>query len=235
MVSKVIIFVHTCKLYEQSRAKVIQETWAKDMDNVIFITDNENPPDNFVYLGPYLKGPTYHPETVKRMFTLYAKNYMHDYPYLMIIDDDSYLFPEKLNNYLSYFDYNEPLLISNFLNWHSGPIDKKSVELWGKQYPRYTYDLWFDGGAGFICSKSACELLIQHYKISEPRLCNHDVWISQLILMHNIPIKRINSVGFHQNPDVVDKYEFNSNMLISVHFAHQMDKLVEFYHKVKAI
>ena len=36
---KLIIFVHTCKQYEESRAKLIENTWGKS-ENVVFITDN---------------------------------------------------------------------------------------------------------------------------------------------------------------------------------------------------
>ena len=48
---KLIIFVHTCKLYEQTRSKLLKNTWADNND--IFITDNENSElNNFIYIGP---------------------------------------------------------------------------------------------------------------------------------------------------------------------------------------
>ena len=50
---KLIIFVHTCKKYEESRAKLIEQTWGTDSD-VVFITDNEQSSlKNHIYIGPY--------------------------------------------------------------------------------------------------------------------------------------------------------------------------------------
>ena len=36
----IIIFVHTCEKYEESRAKLIEQTWG-DKNNIVFITDNK--------------------------------------------------------------------------------------------------------------------------------------------------------------------------------------------------
>ena len=81
---------------------MIEDTWGKNKDNVVFITDNENSTlKNNIYIGPYKKGPTYHPENVIKMFNLFLNNYA-DYDFFMIIDDDSYLYIDKLATYLSF-------------------------------------------------------------------------------------------------------------------------------------
>ena len=114
---KIIIFVHTCAKYEESRAKLIENTWAKDKPNVVFITDNPSSTiKNSIYVGEYLPGPTYHPETVKKMFALFMEKYS-DYDFFMIIDDDSYLYTDKLEHYLSFFDKDDSYMIGDFLNW----------------------------------------------------------------------------------------------------------------------
>ena len=67
----IIIFVHTCKKYEESRAKLIEQTWG-DKKNIVFITDNNlSTLKNHIYIGEYKKGPTYHPENVIKMFLLF--------------------------------------------------------------------------------------------------------------------------------------------------------------------
>ena len=48
---KIIIFVHTCKKYEEERAKLIENTWAKNNSDVVFITDHEHSTlKNFIYI-----------------------------------------------------------------------------------------------------------------------------------------------------------------------------------------
>jgi selenocysteine lyase/cysteine desulfurase len=65
---KLIVFIHTCKAYEETRAKLLEQTWANNTDTV-FITDNATSKlNNHIYIGDYLKGHTYHPENVKKMF-----------------------------------------------------------------------------------------------------------------------------------------------------------------------
>ena len=98
---RLIIFVHTCAAFEQSRAEVLRRTWAKDRFDVIFITDNPaSELDPHEYLGPYqTKGSadlSYHPTTLTRMFELFLHKYAFEADWLMVIDDDSYLFIERL-------------------------------------------------------------------------------------------------------------------------------------------
>ena len=39
-----------------------------------FITDNDNSElKNYIYIGPYQSGPTYHPENVKKMFNIFLE------------------------------------------------------------------------------------------------------------------------------------------------------------------
>ena len=120
----IIIFVHTCKKYEESRAKLIEKTWGDDKD-IVFITDNESSQlKNHKYIGSYKPGPTYHPENVIKMFNLFINEYNH-YDWFMIIDDDSYLYVEKLKLYLSFFDKTESCLPITRAAWlgHSKTIE----------------------------------------------------------------------------------------------------------------
>lgn len=96
-----------------SRAKLIEDTWGNN-SNVVFITDNPSSTLKiFIYIGEYKRGPTYHPENVKKMFELFINKYT-DYDFYMIIDDGSYLYLDKLNMYLSFFDKNDTYMIGDF-------------------------------------------------------------------------------------------------------------------------
>lgn len=49
-----VIFVHTCNVYEKEKAHLIQKTWANNNNNIYFITDNENSIlKNNIYIGEY--------------------------------------------------------------------------------------------------------------------------------------------------------------------------------------
>lgn len=216
---KIIIFVHTCKKYENSRAKLLEKTWTKG-DNVVFITDNENSElKNHICIGPYETPYTYHPENVKKMFHLFLDKY-GDYDFFMIVDDDTYLYIEKLVLFLSFFNEEEPYMIGDFLNWtHILPDHKFG----GK------YDKWVSGGPGIVFTKSTIKEYIMLWTQHNIPYGNHDVWLHDLFLLSNGFIKRTHCPGFHQyGQDMLfQKYDKYDNRIISVHLNHNMDILLE--------
>jgi len=187
---KLIIFVHTCAVYEQDRAKVIESTWAENRDDVIFITDNPTSElKHHIYVGEYQKGFTYHPETVKKMFALFLEKYSN-YDFYMIIDDDAYLYIDKLKSYLSFFDKNVPYMIGDFLNWvRVHPFFKRGCD----------YNNWIGGGSGIVFTHSCIYKFIDVYN-NKPliRYENHDVWLHLLFEESDKTIRRIHCPGFHQ-------------------------------------
>ena len=218
---KVIIFVHTCKNYEESRAKLIENTWGDNKD-VVFITDNENCQlKNYIYIGPYKTGPTYHPENVIKMFKLFLSNY-ENYDFFMMIDDDSYLYIEKLKLYLSFFDKNDTYMIGDFLNW---------VAPRKESYFTCDYNKWVSGGPGIVFTKKCIqEFLVLIEKINVP-YTNHDVWLHHLYLNSDKRIKRVDCPGFHQynSKDLLKKYSKYDHQLISVHLERDLN-LMNDYH-----
>jgi len=220
---KLIIFVHTCTKYEECRAKLLEETWASNNSDVVFITDN---PDcklkNHLYIGEYEKRVTYHPETIYAMFTIFLEKY-EDYDWFMIIDYDSYLYVEKLKNYLSFFDKNKPYMIGDFLNW----IDSN-------QEFCNDYSNWPSGGPGIVFSKSCLEKLLVLLISTPVKLANHDVWLHYLFLESDKSIKRVDCPGFHQYnaSGLLHKYSTDSNNLVSVHLERNMDLIKEFHKQI---
>jgi hypothetical protein len=218
---KLIIFIHTCAKYEETRAKLLERTWAKGHDNVIFITDNQHSTlKNHIYIGPYGTGATYHPGTVLKMFNLFLNNYS-DYDYYMMIDDDSYLYIDKLLNFLSFFDKNEAYMIGDFLNW--------------PKFHEYSnngnYHLWVSGGPGIVFTKSCIiEYIILFGKFNRAYY-NHDVWLHELFKVSDGSIRRVHCPGFHQNgaEDLYKKYANNDNNLVSIHFNGNMSLLSNYH------
>jgi hypothetical protein len=221
-----IIFIHTCKLYENTRAKLLENTWANDVD-IVFITDNEHSQlKNHICIGSYINGPTYHPENVKKMFNLFLNKY-NNYDFFMIIDDDSYLYVEKLKLFLSFFNKNEPYMIGDFLNWTH---IHKDFNFGGN------YEYWIGGGPGTVFTKSCISEYIQLYNKHNIAYCNHDVWLHNLFKLSNGKIKRTHCPGFHQynGNNLYKKYLKNDNNLISIHLNHDMS-LLSNYHINKSI
>jgi len=216
----IIIFVHTCGKYEESRAKKIENTWGM-CENVIFITDNPNSSlKNNIYIGEYKKGPTYHPENVIKMFILFIKNYSH-YDWFMIIDDDSYLFIDKLMKYLEFQDKDDTLMIGDFLNW---PTFIKTYDL--------SYNFWVGGGPGIVFTKKCIETFLKLINEYKGEYNNHDVWLHNIFLSSNKKtIKRIHCCGFHQyNNFTQEKLKsVSKNLLISIHLNRNMDSLYKFH------
>ena len=218
---KVIIFVHTCAKYEESRAKIIEKTWGNNTD-VVFITDNYNSSlKNHIYIGPYKTGPTYHPENVIKMFHLFLSNY-DDYDFFMMIDDDSYLYIDKLKNYLSFFDKDDNYMIGDFLNWVAP-----------RSEPEFTcdYNRWVSGGPGIIFTKKCIKTFLSLIEIINIPYTNHDVWLHILYFNSDKRIKRVDCPGFHQynSKTLLQKYSKNSNNIISVHLEGNMELLFEYH------
>lgn len=220
---KIIIFVHTCKKYEEERAKLIENTWAKNNSDVVFITDHEHSTlKNFIYIGPYKNGPTYHPENVIKMFNLFLEKYA-DYDFFMMIDDDSYLYIEKLKLYLSFFDKKDTYMIGDFLNWVAPRTESNFT---------CDYNRWVSGGPGIVFTQNCIkQFLIFIQRLNIP-YTNHDVWLHILYMNSDRRIKRVDCPGFHQyNAKTLYKtYPKNSNNLISIHLERNME-LMHVYHE----
>jgi hypothetical protein len=217
----IIIFVHTCEKYEESRAKLIEKTWG-DKENIVFITDNKlSTLKNHIYIGEYKKGPTYHPENVIKMFLLFLRNYK-SYHWFMFIDDDSYLYIDKLINYLSFFDKNDCYMIGDFLNW---------VGLRKETNFTCDYNRWVSGGPGIVFTKKCIETFLELIKINKLPYTNHDIWLHNLYQRSDKRIKRVDCPGFHQynSSTLLDKYSKESNNLISIHLEHNMNLLFKYH------
>ena len=204
---KLIIFIHTCSLYEKSRALLVEACWGTDVD-IVFITDNPHSKLlNHIYIGPYVKGPTYHPTTVIKMFNIFLTKYS-DYDFYMIVDDDAYVNVENLKTYLSFCDPSKSLMIGDYLNW---------TDFFYKE-PYNDYTKWVGGGSGIVFTKSSIQQIL---KLNSPH-CNHDVWLHSLYMKSDRTIQRIHCPGFYQFPPT------DKRKIISVHLNHDM-KLLDYF------
>jgi hypothetical protein len=141
----------------------------------------------------------------------------------MIIDDDSYLYVEKLKMFLSFFNKNEPLMIGDYLNW----THLHSTLKYGGNY-----QLWISGGPGIVFTKSSIIKFIEYYNKFTIPYINHDVWLTNLFRLSNGMIKRVHCPGFHQylNEDILnEKNPKENNNLVSIHLNRNMSLLSRFH------
>ena len=216
---KIIIFVHTCKLYEESRAKIIEETWG-NRENVVFITDNDTSTlKNHIYIGSGLH--IYHPVNVIKVFNIFLTKYS-DYDFFMMIDDDSYLYIDKLKLYLSFFDKNDVYMIGDFLNWIA-PRSEPDFKC--------DYNRWASGGPGIVFTKKCIEKFLYLEKTKRIHYISHDVWLHTLFMLSDKRIKRVDCPGFHQynSKELIEKYSKKDNKIISVHLEGNMSLIYDYH------
>lgn len=211
---KLIVFVTTCKKYE-SRAKLIADTWAYKRSEVWFATDDKlSTLPNTVFTG---NGNTCKPINMKNLFEHMLK---HDDGFFMIIDDDSYLRVDLLNEYLQFFDPNDSFILGDFLSWGDNHRTDK--------FRAKTYHHWGSGGPGFVLTRKCIKefLSVAHANSNE----NHDAWLHQLFLKTDrTTIKRIHCPGFHQygHENLIN----SESKYISVHLNHDIDYMIKFHKK----
>jgi hypothetical protein len=231
----IIIFVHTCAALDEERTKVLQETWTKGRNNIVFVTDDPTRREkNFVYLGEYRRG--FDPIIVQKIFELYLTKYS-DYKWFMLIDDDAYLFIDKLVAYLEYFDERDCYMIGDCLNWIPYVNELPQIAF----NKKLDYNSWFSGGPGMVFSKSGVEeylrmiYLSNKYGLVDGMKFGYDLWFAYLFYYASDQkkVRRIHCPGFHQYGDteIIAKYPKDSKLLISIHFNKKMDDLIAFHNK----
>ena len=165
---------------------------------------------------PYLP-----PSKCKKMFCLFLEKYS-DYDYFMIVDDDTYVYVEKLKLYLTFFDKKDLYMIGDFLNW---PYILPEFRFGGN------YEYWVGGGSGIVFTKSCIQEFQRLFTTYDVPYINHDVWLHQLFKLSDGKIKRTHCPAFHQYEEFPLHLTFSKedNQMISVHLNHNLD-LLQYYH-----
>jgi hypothetical protein len=219
--SKIIIFVNTCKAYEESRAKLLEATWACS-NNIVFITDNkESTLKNHICIEKGVDGFNWGPDTTTKMFMYFLSRYP-DYDWFMMTDDDSYLYTDKLLDFLSFYDSNDCYMFGDFLNWPE----------YHKDSHRKDYLSWNSGGPGIVFSKSCIEEYMKEILKFRAQLGSHDLWLNNLYnCTDKQKIKRIHCPGFYQYgaDTLLTKYDKSSKHIISVHLERNMNLLKDYH------
>ena len=136
----------SCKPFLQTRAKWQRETWLSKVpqDSYVFLTgaigSNEPNVVNMNVADSYESCPW-------RYYQYIQQNTMSKYDWVVFPDDDTFIFPERLNKLLEGLDPNKSTYVGRELTW---PI------------------MYMSGGAGFALSRSAYSAL-REYLLVTPR------------------------------------------------------------------
>lgn len=217
---QLIIFVHTCTDHEETRAKKIEETWADN--SVVFITDNPNSTlRNHFYISEYNREISYHHKNIIKMFNLFIEKYSN-YDWFMIIDDDSYLYIDKLKQFLEFQNKDECLEIGDYLNW---------TEFFGE---KCNYSMWVAGGCGIVFTKKCILAYLRLSSYYQDSDTNHYKWLHNLWMFDDTKsIKRIHCCGFHKyvvcDLDISTLQSMNKMMYISIHLNDNINLFSKFH------
>ena len=207
------ITIAACK-NERERSKVTWELWAQHYgEHVSFLGDDDQLPGTRIPVT----GHSYSNESLVALFKHWTSL---PYDWFMLVDDDTYVFTDRLNEYLKFFDTHSLYAIGDWLNW---PLrHNKSPNFY-----------WIGGGGGMLFSRPLV------FKLADSKLPpvkftrgkgNHDKILSRFVtaMPH---VKRIHAAGFIQyGATQLDPLEIINPYVMTIHAEGDLN----FFRKIPA-
>lgn len=139
---KILISIISTKKYLDSRIKLIQDTWLKDVENYVIITDYDDELTNSVKIT---EDSTYESNVEKnfKSFNYFYEKY-NDFDWFINLDDDTFLNYNNLKKLLYSYSKDDIFMLGR-INYGSLPQD--------------TSLNYCSGGAGYIFNKKTLEIL----------------------------------------------------------------------------
>jgi hypothetical protein len=176
---KICYLIITCEAYIPTRVQWQRETWLRHIrpeDDYLGLTCKMHPDDR--HLIGFNTADTYHSCPAK--YVEFFKQYkIEGFDWIVFVDDDTFVFPKRLEALLESYDPSDPFYIG-IENNHCIP--------------------YMSGGAGFAVSKTLYEHILEGHKtgkVFEPRRLDDlaggygDCHIGQWIYNLGIPVKRV--------------------------------------------
>lgn len=191
--------VLTCEKYLNTRAKWLLENclYKVDKKDIYFLSYESKEPNIYGWNTP----DNYEGCPIK--YIKFFQNMTLDYDWYFFMDDDTFIFTDRLNEFISKFDKNEPLYIGN-------------------RCENYSFPIYMSGGAGFLLTKSLYISLIEFIrKNPENELLKSiygDLSIGLWLTNLNKKVIEINTFNktLHKNEDEL-------NACISFHYLKNED------------
>jgi Fringe-like len=200
----------TCELYIPTRAKYLLETSLKNVNpnDIYFLSCKSSQPN--VY--GWNTADNY--ESCPLKYVRFFQNMKLDYDWYYFMDDDTFVFPNRLSTFLQQYNKNDRLYIGN-------------------RCTHVEYHLYMSGGAGFLLTKSVYFELIDYIKSKNDHELITERYGDYLmgIWLSNIPNKKIVSIDLfkmirHENDEELinfisfhylktkEHYDFYNSILI---------------------
>lgn len=133
----------------QSKAIHVKSTWAKRCNKVLFISSEDTDFPTVAVVDH--EGREYLWQKTRGAFQHIYDNYLNEADWFLKADDDTYVIVENLRKLVSTHSPNEPIFF-------------------GRKFKPYVRQGYMSGGAGYILSHKAVELLVEK-GFSDPKLC----------------------------------------------------------------
>lgn len=184
---RIAYIVLTCKNYQNTRKVWQRNTSLKDVsDSDIYYLSYRMDPSNRLFSWGAHDG--YYGLPFK-LIDFFRHLYLDQYDWFVIMDDDTYIFVNRLKQLLNQYLTTDPIVIGHLLT-HLNNTE------WGK---------YFSGGAGTVLSKATYDILYKHiaHTLHDSYLVRH--WCADICFgkwLHQYPfIACINSDKFNTDMD----------------------------------
>lgn len=208
--------ISTCDKYLETRVKYQMDTFLKDVnkEDIFYLTSTSNHEKR--HFG-WNTMDDFQNITWKYIHFIHNMDSILDYDWYIFIDDDTFIFIERLQNLLKNYNKNDLYYIGNELD---------HIE---KEFCKY-----MSGGAGYVVSNSLYRLLYNHVKNvginnSYKHWCDDlcvGLWINQLKSNNNII--QIDNKNFHIE---IHNNEAELNNAITFHRIYNYE-LFDFYYQI---
>jgi hypothetical protein len=139
---KILVSIISSSKFVEDRIKYIEETWLKDVDDYLIISDEENKQKKIIKITD---DSTYESNVIKNFETLkFLFTQKSDYDWYIVLDDDTFLNYKNLVSYLS-TQSTEDISIIGRINWGTLPSN-----------PSLNY---MSGGAGYCFNYNTLKIL----------------------------------------------------------------------------
>jgi len=186
--SSLYFAVKTCSKFHYDRVPVVQQTWAPHTQRLVYYSDVFDKSIPTVRLGIDNTETGHCSKTmaiIQRMGRVVATE-KNPPAWFILADDDTILSVQRLQQVLSCYDSQRPVLIGQRYGYASGQS--------------YGYD-YITGGGGIVLSRSAVRLLASPGKCRCPQADTpDDMWLGAC--SENLGISMAHFAGFHQGRPV---------------------------------
>jgi len=176
--NEILVCPLTCNIFNDTRKKCIEETWLKDVESYLWLTNEES--ENCAKLSDT---SDYYSATIRHVNSFsYIYNMDKEYDWYFFCDDDTFLNYKNLNNFVSTLDKKEYKAYGMVLSHAKDPGNP----IWNQIPKNYKF---FSGGAGFLFNRASLEKVMHLGKcIIRDGILNGDVMLGMALFESGVEL-----------------------------------------------